>query len=214
MASKYIIYMHKNKINGMIYIGQTKQNPIKRWNNGLGYKSCTKFFNAIQEYGWENFEHIILETDLTLEEANEKEKYYIQLYHSAEREYGYNLTLGGKNYIPSEETLERLSESHKGNMQSAEIRKKISEANKGKHNRKHTEEEKRKMSKNRTDKVAVICLNTNQIFNSLREAADYANIKSSCNIGRVCSGTRKSAGKHPQTGEPLKWAYYKGEKVE
>ena len=28
--NNYTIYMHKNKINGKVYIGQTCQNPIKR----------------------------------------------------------------------------------------------------------------------------------------------------------------------------------------
>lgn len=49
--NNYTIYMHKNKINGKIYIGQTSQNPIKRWNNGRGYIDSSKFYNAILKYG-------------------------------------------------------------------------------------------------------------------------------------------------------------------
>ena len=68
--NNYTIYIHKNKINNKVYIGQTSQNPKKRWDNGRGYQSSPKFYNAILKYGWDNFEHIILYTNLTLEQAN------------------------------------------------------------------------------------------------------------------------------------------------
>lgn len=49
--NNYTIYMHKNKINGKIYIGQTSQEPKKRWDNGRGYIDCSRFYNAILKYG-------------------------------------------------------------------------------------------------------------------------------------------------------------------
>ena len=67
----YTIYCHKNKINNMCYIGQTCRKYVKtRWNLGKGYWCSTKFYNAIKKYGWDNFEHIILYTNLTKEEAS------------------------------------------------------------------------------------------------------------------------------------------------
>ena len=80
MASNYCIYMHKNKINGKVYIGQS-YNINVRWHPS-SYQSSSYFFNAIQKYGWENFEHIILEDNLTINEADEKEQYYIKFYKS------------------------------------------------------------------------------------------------------------------------------------
>ena len=75
----FTIYMHRNKINKKIYIGQTCQNPQNRWKNGHGYKTCTYFNSAIQKYGWENFEHIILEQkEMTQKEANQREIFYIK----------------------------------------------------------------------------------------------------------------------------------------
>ena len=94
---EYCIYLHRNKINGKVYIGQTCQKPEKRWNYGHGYKNCPRFYSAIVSYGWSNFEHIILENNLTSDEANEKEQYYIKKYNSQNPDLGYNLTEGGSS---------------------------------------------------------------------------------------------------------------------
>ena len=110
----YYIYAHINKQNQKIYIGQTCQKPEYRWNKGQGYKNCTYFYKAIKKYGWDNFEHIILENNLSLEEANKKEKYYIQFYNSTNPIYGYNLTFGGNNSIKfSKTTCKKISERMK-----------------------------------------------------------------------------------------------------
>ena len=42
------IYLHRNKINNKVYIGQTIQDNLNyRWKNGKGYNTCTYFYNAI-----------------------------------------------------------------------------------------------------------------------------------------------------------------------
>ena len=51
-----------------------------RWKNGFGYTGQGVVGKAIQKYGWENFNHTILETVETQLEADEKEKYYITFY--------------------------------------------------------------------------------------------------------------------------------------
>lgn len=51
----------------------------------------------------------------------------------------------------------------------------------------------------------VVCLNTGEIFNSIVEAETHYNIR---NISGCCIGQIKSAGKHPETKEKLKWMYY------
>ena len=56
----------------------------------------------------------------------------------------------------------------------------------------------------------VECINTKQLFPSTVEAAKWAHIKSRSNITDCCLGKRKSAGKHPETGEKLHWRYYEG----
>jgi len=50
----------------------------------------------------------------------------------------------------------------------------------------------------------VINLNTMEIFNSVKEA----HIKYKGDISKCCKGKTKSAGKHPETGEKLRWMYY------
>lgn len=91
----YYLYCHTNKINGKKYIGISVQKPNRRWRNGKGYKRCFKFQKAIDKYGWENFEHEILLTQLTSEEANQKEQEYIQKYNTINN--GYNILIGGFN---------------------------------------------------------------------------------------------------------------------
>lgn len=89
-----IIYAHINKINGKSYIGQTYSTKNRWSGNGEQYRGCTKFYNAIKKYGWDNFQHIILEYT-TPELADKREQYYIKKFNSIEN--GYNLTTGGNS---------------------------------------------------------------------------------------------------------------------
>ena len=159
---KYTIYIHKNKINGKVYIGQTSQKPEKRWDNGRGYETSSKFYNAILKYGWNNFEHIILYTNLTLEEANHKEQELIEQYKSYEDDFGYNITHGGRNFTHSEETKRKIGAANsialQGNKWSEEQRELMSEMFKGEGNpfygKHHTEETKQLISEHRKGKRA------------------------------------------------------------
>lgn len=90
------IYMHKNKKDGKIYIGQTIQKPETRWANGKGYQNSSLFWDAIIKDGWDNFEHSILEENIPKNKLDERERYYISLYNSNKYQFGYNLTEGGK----------------------------------------------------------------------------------------------------------------------
>lgn len=91
----WTIYKHTNKFNNKIYIGQTCQTLHRRWGkDGKNYEGSPKFWPAIQEYGWNNFSHEVIETNiLTQTKANEREQYWIAFYDSYNT--GYNATLGG-----------------------------------------------------------------------------------------------------------------------
>ena len=93
--NNYTVYMHKNKINGKVYIGVTSQNIKWRFGKeGEQYKN-QPFYKAIQKYGWNNFEHIILYENLTKKEAGLKEFETIKKYKSHQKKFGYNIKLGG-----------------------------------------------------------------------------------------------------------------------
>lgn len=98
---KYSLYVHINKDdNQKAYVG-ISVNPKKRWGkNGEGYKGQFKFYNAIKKYGWDNFKHIILLKDLSLEEAWAKEKEYIKKFDSIND--GYNVFEGGQIIVTDE----------------------------------------------------------------------------------------------------------------
>lgn len=91
--SNYCVYVHINKKNRKLYIGIT--NNIKnRWKK-LSYKECKHFYNALEKYGWDCFEHIVLIDNIQKELAYECEKYIIQKYNTTNSLYGYNLAKGG-----------------------------------------------------------------------------------------------------------------------
>ena len=189
--------------------------------NGRGYN--TQYFaRAINKYGWDNIEHIVIYDDLTEDEAKELEQYMIQWYDTANPNYGYNISLGGEGGNASEETKRKISEAHKGKILSEETKRKISEYMKGKrkgkdnHNYgKHlSEETKRKISeahkgkntgKDNCQAKSVICITTNKVFDTITDGANYYNICKS-NITNCCNGKKKSAGKLPD-GTKLVWRY-------
>ena len=97
---KWCIYYHKNKINGKVYLGQTN-NTYRRFSYaGIYYKGCKYFYNAIQKYGWDNFEHEILIKDLTKQQADIIEKELIKKFNLRNNENGYNIAEGGNLFHP------------------------------------------------------------------------------------------------------------------
>jgi hypothetical protein len=135
MSNNYTVYMHKFP-NNKIYIGITKRNPNIRWGEcGENYRGQTFINRAIQKYGWDNIQHIILATNLSKEWACKIEQDLIFKYHSNDRNYGYNMTSGGEgrfNSKPSKETIEKISKSKSGKKLSEEHRRKIGDSGRGK----------------------------------------------------------------------------------
>ena len=125
--NSYTVYVHIFP-NDKKYVGITRQDPRKRWNHGGGYRKCPKVYAAIMKFGWDNIEHVILQTGLSKEVAEAEEIRLIKEFDSIVN--GYNIEHGGN-------TIGTHSE---------ETRRKISEANKGRKGHKWTKEEKARIS--------------------------------------------------------------------
>lgn len=139
------IYKHTSP-SGKVYIGQTRyRNVIQRWRNGgkgyfrknpkTGEYQQPYMVNAINKYPWNTWKHEILEICSTQEEADNLEKYYIKLYKSNNRKYGYNITEGGGGHggqPVKQSTKEKLSEAIKELWQDPEYRAKQISRLKGK----------------------------------------------------------------------------------
>lgn len=187
----YCVYKHTHKTNNKIYVGITSQKINKRWDNGKGYKKCTRFFNAIQKYGWDNFEHKILIHGLTKEQADRWEKKLIKEWNLMNPDFGYNLKEGGSNGIFSEESRKKMSDSKKGKQPyviTKETREKMSKSHLGKHLSDITKEKIREYFSK-----PVLRIEDNTIFSSMTIASKCSKCHRS-NISECLYGKRKTAG--------------------
>lgn len=91
------IYIIRNTINSKVYIGQTKVSLKLRFQNHLSAARNGKDYvigKAIRKYGEENF-YIELLKECTIEELNERERYWISYFNSTDNKFGYNISIGG-----------------------------------------------------------------------------------------------------------------------
>lgn len=56
----------------------------------------------------------------------------------------------------------------------------------------------------------VVNLETGKIFYTIKEASEWAGLKSVSSIGQCCKGKQKTAGIHPVTKERLTWSFVEG----
>lgn len=113
------IYKITNKVNGKCYIGQS--NDInRRWRQELSpnAKLNPHLARAFEKYGTDNFEFEIIE-ECQRELLNEREQFWINLYNSTDKNFGYNKTLGGdgnlgRHFIMSEEQKEKIRKANTG----------------------------------------------------------------------------------------------------
>lgn len=204
----YCVYIHTNKINGKKYIGITSQDPERRWKNGAGYKGCSYFYNAIQKYGWDNFYHDIVASGLSKEDACFLEMKYISELKTNQEEFGYNLLTGGSAGTHSDITKEKLRKIFLGRVFSDETKKRMKEAASKRGGHPQSKQAREKMSRTMfghevsektrqklrdANSISVVCVETNEVFPSMDEAAKSVGLKK-CSISAVIHGRNKTAG--------------------
>lgn len=175
----YVYCLQAHPPSGKVYVGITRREPKVRWNNGFGYRTNEHFWRSIVKYGWDNFEHEIIATDLTEEEAYSLEIQLIAEYDSTNPEKGYNHSTGGecirRGVKVSVEQKQKISEMLRGRTLSEETKQKLSDANKGKHG----------------DRVQ--CIETGKIYRNAQEAQNETGIYFR-GIQRAASGYQNNAG--------------------
>lgn len=155
------IYKITNLINNKLYIGQVYNKSIEdRFNRhceGACADSKSYLGRAINKYGKDNFKVELIEECYSVQELNEREKYWIKYYNSTNGYIGYNLTPGGEGGNTY------LCKSKK---EMDIIRNKISKSNTGKNNG---------MSKQL--KVKSIITNKEYHFDTLGQLLNFFNLK-------------------------------------
>lgn len=179
----YCLYAHICQANDKVYIGISKD-VKKRWAGKIhAYKNSTLFQNALKKYGWDGFIHIVICDSLTLEEACEKEKQWIEAYKK--EGMSYNLTDGGEGHLGillTEEQKQKLRDIRLGSHPTKETRKKQSEAQKN--------------SNHRRKEIFAFDSKSGELvhkYSSVIEAAQDLHLRDSC-ISQAARGIYKTSG--------------------
>lgn len=197
-----IIYKVTNTKNNLIYIGQTTRELETRMKEHLR-KRKTYFDSCYCKKHLKDFVVEIIDTAESIDELNKKEIFYIKKYNSMIPN-GYNACEGGENsigYHHTKESRDKMSNARKGKNtgeenpffnkhHSKEQREKWSAERKG---LAHLTDEQKQKLKESHHKVKVLNIDTNEMFDSIKDASEKYNIIAT-NITRVCKGKIKTTG--------------------
>lgn len=198
----YVVYKHTNKQNGLVYIGITKRNPIDRWKSGNGYKNNAYFYRAIIKYGWDNFTHEILFSELTKEDACRIEVELIEKYNATNPKCGYNIYPGGSTGSSgvkmSEIARRRISDTQKERWKKMHkiSRSDVIDSESVADKRCFSESHRKAISETRKRKrIAQMDLHGNviHVWDSLTEAARSLGNVSCSNISKCCLEKKPTA---------------------
>ena len=212
------IYLIRNKINNITYIGQTCFSLKRRYKDNILNSTNIHLKSSILKYGVKNFEFVeCYDFAKTKKELDLLEIFWINYFGGHNSKKTYNIKDGGSKGLLSEEEKQKKSEymssltkeqraekyGRKGKFFSDETKRKISEA---KLNAENREDIIKKIVAKISKKV--ICLNTGVIFNSMKDAGIFYKINP-IGIGQCCNGKIKYSGLD-ENGIPLKWCRISG----
>jgi len=173
---------------GRVYIGQST-NIEGRWSgyHKLRAKGQVKLYNSLVKYGPENHKYEVL-LECEEDSLNREERYYQELFNTLQDGLNCRLT---KTQDKSGKTLP-FTEEHKTKLKQARA------------NVIFTDERRKRMSESMLGKntTSIICINTGEVFQSIKEAAKKYNILTS-SIDNILSGRAKQTQK-----QKLKFTYY------
>ena len=200
------IYIIRNTVNSKVYVGQTRTSLDQRWKEHIRHAQYgDQVINrAMKKYGVNNFYIEVLE-NCDVENLDQRETYYIEMFNSTNKSNGYNVSVGGKTpkfkrkeidieilvdlYVNKGYTLQKLSELYNvtryiitTNLKNAGITLRD-----------------RHISATKVNKIdASSIIKAIENTNSLREAAKYINVKYStfrkaCIINNIEYNSSKSA---------------------
>ena len=207
------IYKITNDLNGKIYIGKTNFTIEKRWKEHCrDYQKETlqkrPLYSAMKKYGIENFSIEEIEQLESPQQAEEREKYWIEYFGSFKN--GYNATIGGdgKAYIDYDLVVAVYQQLKN----QKEVALKLGISQDSVHNililKKQSIISQKEIAQTNFGKcVNMFDLSNNYLrsFKSLWEAANFMveNQLTGCkvstikqHISEVCKGRRKTAAKH------------------
>jgi hypothetical protein len=171
------IYKISNNFNTQVYVGQTWGPIIKRFKDHTRNTGSPRLHNSIIKHGPSNFKiEMIWEGECTQAELDAKESWFI-VELATMSPNGYNLRGGGYGGKLSDESRLKMSNSHKGKVNSIEVKVKIAMAARG---------------------------NTNSAGRTLSE---YTRKLIGCgNLGEKSYWHGKSGGKHPTSKKVEQWS--------
>lgn len=193
------IYGIHNLVNDKWYVGQSTDINLRwkhhRWALDNEYHYNQHLLRSWLKYGADKFQFVVLE-ECDAESLNSKEIYWIDKLQAIDN--GYNICLGGTNHQGctwSEESKRRFAESRIGEQNpfynkqhSLEWRESMSNRQKGEKNHQYG-----RFGKNNHRSKRVRCIETNVIYDGLREAERQTGINGN-NICSCCVGRLKTSG--------------------
>lgn len=215
------IYRITNKINGKTYVGQSIDIKRRFWDHRcLSHEHNIHLKRAMMKYGKENFEYEILE-ECSIEELDEKERKYIAdlkpeynvssggngkgKFPESVKKIISQKSKAQWERMTDEEKAQRVKNNlkgpRKGHIVSAETRQKLRERNLNKkqsldtiNKRKNTMLLKKQNGYIRTNefcKKKVVCIETNETFESVKAAAEKINA-SPTSVSSMLKGRQKT----------------------